>query len=304
MTISLDAWPDAARPRIEDALDRAPAGAVIAFDFDNTVIRGDVGETLHYRLAAEGGYAGTESFWAQIDPEDGRDRIRSSLARAPLDPDAILDLQAVFLRRLLRLGVAEAYRWAVTLHVDLDAARLHEAALRHAEHESMEPHRVEERTAPDGLRMRMSRGLARRPAVEALRDAARDAGLVDWVVSATNVWAIRAVAPTVGFDASRCLGNRCHEEAGRITARRDGPVTWRAGKVDALAAAAGARPWIAIGDSWTDAELLGAATRLAILVDRGDDALRSHAQTQGWLIVPEAQIEGHAGAELRLRRPS
>jgi phosphoserine phosphatase len=284
-------WPDEARRRIEDALERAPAGSVAAFDFDNTMITGDVGETLHYRLCAEGLYAFTDAFWAQIHPDDGRDRIRARYDPRRPEDEAVLDLQAVFIRRLQREGLASAYRWAVTLHVDLPVNDLMRIASNHFEREQALPREVQVRRAPGGEVLRMQRGIERREPMEALAGAVRDAGLVDWVISATNEWAIRAIAPQLGFTAERCIGNACIEEGGVVTAARREPVTWRAGKVEALDTIVGQRAWLSVGDSWTDAELLESAMGLAVLIDRGDVSLRDHAVARGWLVVDARWIE-------------
>lgn len=276
---------------------------VVALDFDNTCILGDVGETVHYVLCERFGYAlDDEAFWDVIDPEDGRERLRGTWAElrtrgvqdASEGEEAAAfanDLIAVYSRRMQRLGKAAAYGWAPRMHVGLSPAWLRRFSLAHFEAEGARPVRWEERVAPDGFVLRMQRGLRVRPAFRSLVKVFSEHGFDVWVISATNSWTVQAVAPTLGVSSSRIVGNACRVVGDRITAEREGPTTWRAGKVEAIDQYIGRRPVLAVGDTWTDLEMLGCARSLSILVDRGDEELADLADASGWLRVPADAFE-------------
>lgn len=301
-----DGWPDEASEALarvldQHRIDRDDDGAtrpVIALDFDNTCILGDVGETIHYVLCDRFSYAlDDEDFWGVIAPEDGRERLRNSwrelrrqgVTDASQGEDAQAfanDLIAVYARRAARLGKEAAYQWAPRMHAGLSRTWLHRAALAHFEAEGSAPLRTEERIAPDGVRLVMQRGLRVRPAFRELIALFSENGFAVWVVSATNSWTVQAVAPHLGVSSRRIIGNACRVEGDRITDVREGPTTWRRGKVEAIQQAVGRPPVLAVGDTWTDLEMLESATDLAILVDRGDPELASIADERGWLRVP------------------
>lgn len=288
-------WPDAAAQRLAQALHAAESGAVVALDFDNTCIRGDFGEQLHAMLCEDLAYAlDDERFWSTVDPADGRARLRAAW-RAGLDGDAraalVSDLMAVYLRRLRRAGVEDAYGWAATLHAGLRVETLQGLAQRAFDAARSAPESIAEHTAPDGLVVRRPTGLRVRPALRLLVEAAEDAGLVPWIVTATNEWSVAAVAHHVGVSPERVVGNRCVVRDGVIEVEREGPTTWRRGKVEAIDARIGRRPAIAVGDTWTDVEMLDAAEQLGVLIDRGDGELRRLAESRGWLVVPAAALD-------------
>ena len=279
--------------------DEAGRPPLAAFDFDNTCVAGDIGEAVHYRLSETMSYAlDDERFWQLIAPEDGREPLRALWDRelgllAPearvLHPGAVAwssDLIATYARRYRRLGAAEAYHWAARLHVGLCPMWLREFSVDTFALERARPLGTEDRATLGSDRVTLPRGIRVRPAMVALARAMQDAGWEVWVISATNQWTIEAVAPLLGFAPERVVGNRCRVDQARITDEREGPITWRQGKVDAIALHTGRPPVAAFGDTWTDVEMLHAATELALLVDRGDAQLRSLAEERRWQVVP------------------
>ncbi len=289
------AWPARAAGRLAQALHAAGPGSVVALDFDNTCIRGDFGEQLHAALCEGLAYAlDDERFWSTIAPADGRERLGAAWrdrpqgqARAAL----VADLMAVYLRRLRRAGVEDAYGWAATLHAGLRVDALQSLARSAFDAARSAPESATEMTAPDGLVVRRPTGLRLRPALRALVDAADRTGLATWIVTATNEWAVAAVAHHVGVPPERVVGNRCVVRDGTIEVERDGPTTWRSGKVEAIDARIGRRPAVAVGDTWTDVEMLDAAEQLGVLIDRGDVELRRLAEQRGWLIVAAEALD-------------
>jgi len=292
----LQGWPRAVREVLAAALSTwatSDARPVVTLDFDNTCIRGDLGETLHRHLCEQLAYALDDAaFWATLDPADGRDRLRATwVRRATWSDEArhafVVDLMATYDRRLARTGTAGAYAWAATLHAGLAPDALERfAGERVFVPELQTPIERTTATAPDGVEVRVARGLRVRQPVVDLVTALHAIGAEVWIVSATCEWGVRAGAPVIGVPRDRVIGNRCRVVDGRITAEREGATTWRAGKVDAIRQRIARRPVLAIGDAWTDAEMLEHASEIAILVDRGDVGLREHAERSGWHIVP------------------
>jgi L-threonylcarbamoyladenylate synthase len=116
-------------------------------------------------------------------------------------------------------------------------------------------------------------------------------GITPWIVSASNPWTVAAVAPLVGIPPARVIGLTTAVRDGLLTAELDGPITYRQGKVDALDQRGLPRPALSVGDAWTDWELLCAAQHAAILLDKGDAALREAAHKQGVLVQDRSLLE-------------
>jgi phosphoserine phosphatase len=106
-----------------------------------------------------------------------------------------------------------------------------------------------------------------------------------WVVSASPEPLVEAIAKA-RFDLppERVLGVRSGVEDGRLTGSPEGLVPFRQGKVDVLRRAVGRRPVLAVGDAWTDLEMLLSAER-AILVDRGNQPLKDALARSGTVVV-------------------
>lgn len=290
-TSDLDAQIDALIDRHRD--DGVPPLATL--DFDNTCLHGDSGEVLHYHLCETLSYAlDDDAFWATIAPEDGRDRLYDHWQRlrrltgdrrqdVACQEGFDLDLIGVWLRHFQRLGPQATFDWAVTLHAGLSPDQVQTAAAHMFQREAQRP--VGRRSvAIDAMTLHMSQGLRVRPEVRGLIQRLTQGGFDVWLVSATNVWTVQALAPLFGLAPHRVIGNSCHVEGGRITARRDGPTTYLQGKLEAIDVTLGRRPVFAMGDSWSDSVMMEAA-ETALLVDRGDLSLRAYAAEQGWLEV-------------------
>lgn len=300
-------WPDSIADALDDLIRRGERGELhdaqgrpplATFDFDNTCIEGDIGEAVHYDLAERFHYALDDpAFWSVIDEEQGgldlartweqlRDLTPAERATSEEAARFANDIIATYSRRYQRLGARDAYTWACRLHVGLSPDFLR----RHGHHlflqELQRPIERQVRQASCGMEVTLHRGVRVRPALHRLIRQLQSTGFDVWVISATNQWTVDAVAPTFGISPNKVVGNRCAVVDDRITDRREGPTTWRQGKVDAIDTFIGRRPVFAIGDTWTDLEMLDAASELAILIDRGDPKLQAEADARGWLRAP------------------
>lgn len=122
------------------------------------------------------------------------------------------------------------------------------------------------------------------PEMQQLVSALHEAGWEVWVVTASAAPVVRCVSHLYGIAPERVVGmSPAVDPDGRYTAHVLEPVTYREGKLAALRLHAGCDPVLAAGDSPSDLAMMRAA-RHAILVDRGDAALRDEARERGWWV--------------------
>jgi HAD superfamily phosphoserine phosphatase-like hydrolase len=109
-----------------------------------------------------------------------------------------------------------------------------------------------------------------------------------WVVTASAEVLVQAVAERMGIHPHRVLGMRAPLDAsGRYRGVIEEPAPFREGKLELLRKVTGRDPRFAAGDSRSDAWLMGAAED-ALLVDRGDAALRQELiERGGWIVDAE-----------------
>lgn len=108
-----------------------------------------------------------------------------------------------------------------------------------------------------------------------------------WIVSASNRWIIQAGAPHVGVDPGQAIGIDLEVEKGLLTDRLKLPVTYRAGKVEAIKTFIGRQPLLACGDSGGDRDMLEYSSSLALLITHQADPrgeLIDQARQAGWLL--------------------
>lgn len=128
--------------------------------------------------------------------------------------------------------------------------------------------------------------LAVRDAMIVLVARLRTAGWDVRVVTASAAPVIRVAARRYGFAPAQIIGVEAPFEAdGRYAHRVLPPLTWRRGKVDAIDQIVQRRPDLGIGDTATDVEML-TASRVALLLDRGNEEARAAAAAHGWWVQP------------------
>jgi phosphoserine phosphatase len=97
---------------------------------------------------------------------------------------------------------------------------------------------------------------------------------------------VEVFAQRYGIGAERIIGVRLQkDDAGRLLPKLDGPLTFRAGKVEAIKKYIGIKPMFAAGDTDTDIEMLQAA-RFRLLIDGGNEEAQRAAADGGWWIQP------------------
>ncbi len=300
-------WTDEVYARLCAAAERALAAEeqpVAVFDFDNTCIFGDIGELFSHFLIDEIGYRyDLEEFWDLVHPEDGRAHIRELTARLrQMEPQAcrhsecyreyLAEMGAIYGRKYVREGAAPCYEWAVRLHVGMTPEEIRQQTVRAMKREIGAPIEREVRQTGRGEQVRIDHGIRVHEEFRALIAALEAAGFEVWVVSATNQWTVETCAEHLfGVPRERVLGNQVDMGAdAALGSQTRQPVLYRQGKVDIIEQAIGRRPALVFGDSKTDFEMMCHASQLAVLVDRGNAALRDEAARRGWAIQPQSAL--------------
>ncbi len=295
-------WHPEVHRALLDLLDRAPAGEAVVFDFDNTCILGDVGELFGHFMVQQMRYRyDLDAFWELVHPEDGREALRELTEAAlelsaheregsPLYERYLAQMSGLYGRRLQRAGKRDCYEWAVRLHVGLSEEEMTSWSKEVIARELIEPRRRERYRCDDGHVAEVQRGI--RPFVEIyeLMRALEAAGLEIWIVSASNIWTVRAFADHFGLPQERVLGNRVAVEEGRLTDKTRIPALYREGKMAIIEEVIGKTPVLVAGDAVTDYEMLCGAGELALVIDRGDELLRKEGRKRGWLMQPQQQL--------------
>lgn len=108
------------------------------------------------------------------------------------------------------------------------------------------------------------------PVFEEMKDVIAqllDLGVEVYIVTASIKWAVEPGAELVGLKPENVIGIRTKVKNGLITRDQDGPITYRAGKVEGLRAVVGdVRPFFCAGNTEGDLPLLESATDLRLVV--------------------------------------
>ena len=285
---------------------RADAPPFAVFDWDQTVIRHDIGDALFlHQIEALGFALDHDEFWTVLDPSDVTLREQAALLRELAD-DARADhptfhaLREAVLVGFLRSGLLdpqEGFPWQTRLLAGMSEAEIADLTRQAMEKEMAAPLARREFQA-GGQTVHFHTGL--RPYAEIL-DLMRQLeahGIAVWIVSATNVWAVRVMAEALGVPADRVIGMRTRVAEGRITAELEGEAVATWGKVKAIQRYIHPtrKPVLVAGDNVTDLPMLEYSADTRLVIDRGVAALRQVAEDRAaagerWLVQPMFDVE-------------
>jgi phosphoserine phosphatase len=296
---------DEVRARLAEVAEPRVERSVAVFDFDNTCVRGDIGEIYSQWLVDELAYkVDLDVFWDQVDPRDGRDEARRLVeelrrladddpARASVYDAYRSEMAAIYPRLMGREGKAAAYAWAVLLHVGLTEQEMFDLSRRCVEQAWATPLGHEVMRTPGGEEYRYEVGMRRFAAIRRIMDWLRACGHEVWIVSATNWWTVSTAAKIVfGHDPRFVAGNRVEVDAdGVLSARLVPPALFREGKVEVIKREIGVRPAFVFGDSETDLSMLEWAESLAVLIDHGDEIAGEAAARLNWAVQRQSDLE-------------
>lgn len=271
---------------------------VVVFDFDNTMIKGDIAYGVLLYQAVHDRFA----FDPSKSPEIMSPEVASLFGDASVDADGVKGLKGEALLRQRQYALFDRYRgineekgktgallYLVHLLSGFTVEEVHELTLSSFKWFQTVP-TCERRFAPEGRPgepVTKAYGVRLREPIRAMVKKFREADFEIWVVSASPKWVVDVGASFYGIPADHVLGTRTRlDERGRLTTEADPPVTYRQGKVDAIKANIGRRPVIIFGDSWTDLEMLRYAQN-GVLLDKGDKALLEELSKTKTVLVQE-----------------
>ena len=308
-------WRPENRAALEDLLRRVGRGGpeyhpdappFAVFDWDQTVIRHDIGDALFlHQIEALGFALDHDEFWTVLDPSDAALRDQAALLReladdARADHPAFHALREAVLVGYLRSGrldPQEGFPWQTRLLTGMSEAEIADLTRRAMEKEMAAPLGRREFQA-GGRTVRFYQGLRPYAEILDLMQQLEAHGIAPWIVSATNVWAVRVMAEALGVPAERVIGMRTRVAEGRLTAELDGEAVATWGKVKAIQRTIHPtrRPVLVAGDNITDLPMLEYSADTRLVVDRGVAALRQAAEERAaagerWLIQPMFDVE-------------
>lgn len=299
MSESVSRWNSENRKQLDGLLDRTPGQAV--FDFDNTLIHGDLGEACMYYIAFQGLVrADLDEFWKEIShpalSQKELDRIRAGWDRNQAYDDMqshlewVDDLLGLYDRLLEQAGLEDAYRWSRSLFGNLPERELRNIASYVFQDETRLPIGFEE--LPSGRRI--PRGIRIIPEIHELIQSLLQSGWTVRIITASPEPTIQSVIHHWNLEEAAVRGMRLKRQDDLLLPYIEEPMTYGPGKVQAIRELDSSPIDFAAGDSFTDLDMMRAAS-MALLIDRGKADLRSVAEQEGFLIQSFAPVEpqGH-----------
>jgi phosphoserine phosphatase len=303
-------WLPQVRAHLETLLSSDPG--VVAFDLDNTILRGDIGDALFLKIVAEMHYAGDrEEFWALIPNGETRDALRAYWKQfqgsrpdsqgAPRHhyadpsswPNGFVDYVVLFQRQYRELlqqpdGARRAYPWVVQLMTGMSEETVRRLSkdlwasemLRGIAPQDLQSKRYGEFRIEGGVRVYGE--------VDDLLRRLQERGHDVWIITASNQFVADEAADRLRVPRSRVVGIRPRIVGGLLTADLESPITYREGKLQALVER-GLHPRLVAGDSMTDYEMLKAAP-VALVIDRGSIDRNLMTSPATWVAQPSSVL--------------
>ncbi|MBI5211237.1 MAG: haloacid dehalogenase-like hydrolase [Elusimicrobia bacterium] len=284
------------------------------FDWDNTMIRNDIGEAVFYHAIREMRFKFElgDRFWSLIPAAYGRDELRASYESiAGLPPaQAKRTPQYRRYRKIFHRMYDQVKRDGASLHIDYgwlvqlmvgftvpELEALADEVIALETSRSLGRELVAERDGdPDPVAV--PTGIRVYPEMADLVRRLTAAGWEVRVVSATAEPVVARFAAALGIPRGRVHGARVRVDAGRLTEELT-QRTWGQGKADTILAQAGRPSLLAGGDSNSDREMLELSQGERLVIDLGREPLRGEALSRGWLLQPPflAADEGAAAPD-------
>lgn len=276
---------------------------VVVFDFDNTVIKGDIGRAFFDFMVTEGKIEFSDQVVEAL-PADKREEVKATweaLDKLPADRRKDSREAKVFRKIMHKVywslcqdaDAEKCYPWQVRFYAGHRPEELEALAGQVMQAELKRPMGPEQIRidAEDPAPAITSRGIRIYGEMRDLMNHLRQRGFEIWIVSAGPEWVVRgAVKSHFPIEPERVIGMRTRLADGKLTSEVESPPTFRMGKVEAIDKRIGRRPLLAVGDSWSDADMLGQAEK-ALLIDRGYLDLKKKAVEAGWWIQPGFPVE-------------
>jgi len=275
---------------------------VAAIDFDNTCIRGDIGRAFYDWMVTERKILFNDEIFAALpgDKRAGIEKAWKKLKKLPEDQQAgSMELQG-FRKRMHQAYWSlcydtppeKCYPWQVRFYAGYTPDEVRDMAEGVMLAELQKPLGSEPiKAGPDDQAPAItSTGIRIHKELKNLISLLQKRGFQVWIISAGPEWVVEGAAKSFGVKPDRVIGMRAKLAEGKLTSEIEPPPTFRKGKVEAIEKFIGKQPVLAVGDSWTDAEMLEYAGQ-ALLIDRGYADLKKKAVDSGWWIQPTFPVQ-------------
>lgn len=284
----------------------APPFAV--FDWDQTVIRHDIGDALflhqidHFAFALD-----HDDFWDVLGVERDsplRGEV-AALAARPRDASPAAEAtrrawESALVGGYVRAGLLdpqEGFPWQTRVLTGMTEDQVR-ALTRETAARELETRLGQREFSLGDEALHFYQGLRPYREILGLMRGLEEAGIQVWIVSATNVWAVQAMAELLELNPARVIGMRTTVVDSVITSELDGVACATWGKVEAIKRYVHPtqRPVLAAGDNITDLPMLEYSADTRLVIDRGVAALGEVAEErraagERWLIQPMFDVE-------------
>ncbi len=272
------------------------------FDFDNTSIHGDIGRAFFDWMILNQKFLFNDELFKTF-PENLSGKIKSAwqdLQKLPEDKRAkSVELQK--LRKLMHQAYwglchetspEKCYPWQVRFYAGYSPDEIRTMAKKVFEYELGRPMGSEPIKAgdEDPAPAITSTGIRIHKEILDLIGILKKHGFQVWMVTAGPQWVVQGAAEKFHMKPEHIIGMRTVLKDGKLTSEMEPPPTFKKGKVQAIEKFIGSRPVLAVGDSWTDEEMLEYAEH-AVLIDHGYADLRKKAFDAGWWVQPTFPVK-------------
>lgn len=271
---------------------------VAVFIWDNVAAVHHAGEAVFHRLVDKAQFKFGPVFWDALPPAR-RQRARTGyegfreLAPAAWKDDPYYQMyrKAMFMSYsdLCREdGLRACRRWLVSLLRGFDEAEIADYTTEVIEEELERP--ISEETITESVQderpIKIARGLAVIPEMQALVTALLDQGFDVWALSSSDFWSAQAFAARYGIHHSRVVGVRSRVFNRVLQAEVLDPVPEGIGLAEALTLFLGRGPELAVGGGKQSRPFFDYGARRSLVMDSGDAAFREYAGQRGWWVQP------------------
>ncbi len=260
-------------PKLEHVLQRYSNTAetpVAVFDCDNTLIKGDIGESMFYfQLEHFLLRVSPAILWPDHPKKEELKNLYDGLSALPAEK-AVHDRRFISFAELMLDWYFDQLAEGKTAKACSDIVRLladfTPEETRQIAHTTM----TRELSSPIGTHMTGRHVIPRgirfiKESVELLKRL-RTMGFDIWVVSGSNQWSVEAVCEHIGVPKDHVIGISLKEKDGAFIPEVQQPVPVLKGKIGALQQRVMAAPLIVVSDSTYDIPLFNYATDLKVLV--------------------------------------
>lgn len=272
-----------------------PANAetpVAVFDCDDTLIRGDIGESMFYfQLEHFLLRVSPASLWPDHPKHEELSNLYEGLSKLPPEK-AVRDRRFISFAEMMLDWYFNQLAEGKTAKACSDIVRLFTGftptEVRQIAHATMKKELEAQQEEWMMGRHRLPRGIRFIKESLGILKELKSRGFDIWVISGSNRWSVEAVCEHIGIPANHVIGVDLHEEDDVFTSTVKQPVPVLEGKVTALQQHIANAPKIVVSDSTYDIPLFHYSVDLKVLVrsSNGQDFFKAGNVTRddSWVV--------------------